>query len=111
MTTGMGGLNFNLTNFRSDVAFHYFTSPSFSAGGLTLYQSDTHPSISPAYTSVPTLRCLIDAFLCFAARYYTGLYKNMLVATGPNNVTFIRPNEPLKPRMLPVGKVEDLFTR
>lgn len=69
LTKGMGGLNFNFTNLRSDISFHYFTATKAPGG-----------------------------------KFYPGTFAPVLVATSPNNVTFSRLNEPLKPRVVPVGR-------
>ena len=34
MTSGMGGLNFNFTNLRSDISFHYFTATKAPGGKI-----------------------------------------------------------------------------
>jgi hypothetical protein len=68
MSKGMGGLNFNFTNLRSDISFHYFTATKAPGG-----------------------------------KFYPGTFAPILVATSPNNVTFASLNQPLKPRVVPVG--------
>ena len=58
LTSGVGQLNFNFTNLRADIAFHYFTG---------------------------------------------SLLTPILVATYKKKVTFANNNEPLRPRIVPVG--------